>query len=196
MIGFLRGKIAEKTPDRIILDVGGVGYEIAVPVTTYSKLPGPGAEAQLHVHTHVREDALQLFGFQSREELNLFRLLINTPEIGPRLAVNILSVLGPQGFVRAVAAKDQTSLRRVPGLGPKKAEKLLVELKDKVDGMAAGLPEASGPPSVREDLLSALKNLGYKAEEVSPVIYEVMKKSPSAPVEELLREALRHLYRR
>ncbi|MBI2889540.1 MAG: Holliday junction branch migration protein RuvA [Nitrospirae bacterium] len=196
MIGFLQGQLIHKTPERVIVEVGGVGYEVTVPFSTYSRLPATGQLVRLHIHTHVREDAIQLFGFGDHEEVTLFRLLLGAHEIGPKIAMNILSVLGPADLRRAIAERDEATLRRVPGIGPKKVERLLVDLKDKVAPVGAPVPAAPAQTTERDDLLSALRNLGYKAEDADRAVAEVLRRNPGAAVEHLLKEALNYLYKR
>lgn len=196
MIGHLRGRILSKSAETILVDAGGVGYEICVPLSTLSKIPEVHSEAALFIHTHVREDAIQLYGFHTRQELDLFRMLIHTRDIGPRLALNILSVMGPSAFLDAVSRKEVSLLRRVPGLGPKKAEKIILELKDKVGTFPVAETGAVEGRASREDLLSALRNLGYRNEEAAEAVGRAMAGAPGAALEHLLRESLKLLYRR
>ena len=165
MIAHLRGQIFAKTPSAVILDCGGVGYELAISVTTYTELGEVGAQAALHVHTHVREDALLLFGFKEITEKRLFEKLLTISGIGPKLAITVLSGISPERLVGAIRGGDHATLTRVPGIGKKTAERVVLELRDKLDDMTGYAP-ASEPakPSlggVAEDVLSALVNLGY-----------------------------------
>jgi Holliday junction DNA helicase RuvA len=161
MIAYLRGKLIAKTPSHIILDVGGVGYELAVSVTTYSDLPAFDQEIALHVYTHVREDALALFGFLQHEEKQLFEKLIGVSGIGPRLAITILSGMSAESAVAAIRGNDVAALTRVPGIGRKTAERMVLELRDKLDQFAAP-PVAAASTALEEDVISALVNLGYQ----------------------------------
>ena len=165
MIAFLRGTVLEKQPQRLIIDVGGVGYEVLVPLSTYfdAAEPGSATPVSLHVHTHVREDALQLFGFASRFELDLFTRLIGISGIGPKLALAVLSGIEPAELVRAVRTQNIARLTGIPGIGKKTAERIGLELKDRLpDGFGAAEPAPLSPnDQVRADLLSALANLGY-----------------------------------
>ena len=165
MIAHLRGQILTKTPSSVILDCGGVGYELMISVSTYTELPEPGHTAALHVHTHVREDAFQLFGFKEPAEKRLFEKLLTISGIGPKLAITVLSGISAERLVGAIRGGDHATLTKVPGIGKKTAERVVLELKDKLDDMA-GFTTASEParPSlgaVAEDVLSALLNLGY-----------------------------------
>jgi Holliday junction DNA helicase RuvA len=161
MIAHLRGKLIAKNPSHIILDVGGVGYELAVSVTTYSDLPALDHEIALHVYTHVREDALALFGFLQHEEKQLFEKLIGVSGIGPRLAITILSGMSAESAVAAIRGNDVAALTRVPGIGRKTAERMVLELRDKLDQFAAP-PVAAAATAIEEDVISALVNLGYQ----------------------------------
>src|SRR5689334_15542951 len=161
MIAHLRGRILEKHPTSVILEAAGVGYEIAISVPSFSGLPSEGSEVSLHIHTHVREDVLALYGFLRREEKQLFERLIGVSGIGPRLAMTVLSGIAPDAFVTALRANDLTALTRVPGVGKKTAERMVLELRDKLEGLSA----APAPPSasrLEEDVVSALENLGYQ----------------------------------
>lgn len=191
MIGRLRGLLAAKQPTTVVLDVGGVGYEIAVTPATLAELPPVGDEAVLHTHTHVREDLLALYGFATAEQREIFRLLLGVSGIGPRVAMTILATLSTDELRRAVAADDADVLTLVPGIGKRSAQKLMLELRPKLDLPDADLPVTggSGPAEVRE----ALEGLGYRTAEVR----EAMRDLPAeVPVEELLRMALKELGRR
>lgn len=165
MIASLRGVLAEKHPNQAIVDVNGVGYEVFIPISTYSKLPDAGAEVRLRIHTHVREDALMLYGFLSPEEKALFEKLITVTGIGPRLAVTVLSGLEAADLLAAIRSGDVARLVRVPGVGKKTAERMVLELRDKVPAVgaesAAAAADGAGPlAAVDQDVLSALLNLG------------------------------------
>ncbi|MES2392737.1 MAG: Holliday junction branch migration protein RuvA [Acidobacteriota bacterium] len=164
MIAHVRGMILSKTPNSVVVECGGVGYELAISVATFSELGGEGAEARLHVHTHVREDALALFGFAELQEKRLFEKLLTISGIGPKLAITVLSGISSERLVGAIRAGDHATLTKIPGIGKKTAERVVLELKDKLDDMAGFVTEAGAPVSlggVAEDVLSALVNLGY-----------------------------------
>ncbi len=194
MIGYLRGKILESSPERVLLDVGGVGYELAIPLSTYSELDrSDRADAVgLYVHTHVRAEALELFGFWTRRERHLFETLIKISGVGPKLARVILSGMSTEDLVRAIAGEDAARLATIPGIGKKTAERMVVELKDTMSELAAELP--GGPPSSAEDdLLAALLNLGYRASEAEKALVQARAEHPEGTFEELLRASLRPL---
>jgi Holliday junction DNA helicase RuvA len=186
MIGRLRGTLASVGPDRLIVDVGGVGYEVAVPTRALTELPALGEEVVLHTHLHVREDALALHGFPSERELATFRLLIGAPGVGPKVGLAILSTLDPDAVAIAIVEEDVSTLSSVPGIGKRTAQKLVLELKPKFSGMEVGSIGGGGYTEVR----LALGQLGYSDGEVAEVIGEV---DPGAPPEEQLRSALRNL---
>jgi Holliday junction DNA helicase RuvA len=166
VIANIRGQILSKSPNAVVIDCGGVGYELAISVATYTELRDIGAEARLHVHTHVREDALLLFGFQELAEKRLFERLLTISGIGPKLAITVLSGINAERLVSAIRSGDHATLTKIPGIGKKTAERVVLELKDKLDDMAGFTAEAgvSAPVSlgaVADDVLSALVNLGY-----------------------------------
>ena len=191
MIAYLRGKLIAKTPSHIVVDVGGVGYELAVSITTYSDLPALNQELALHVYTHVREDALALFGFLQREEKQLFEKLIGVSGIGPKLAITILSGMSAESAVAAIRGNDLAALTRVPGIGRKTAERMVLELRDKLEQFAA---PASVPVStaVEEDVISALVNLGYQRSVAERALARVAsaRNGEKQSFEILFREAL------
>jgi len=196
MIAHLRGRLLSLTPEQAVLDVHGVGYAVFLPVPTYyelQKLPA-GAEASLHVHTHVREDALLLYGFWSEREKQLFERLLTVSGVGPRLARAILSGLPPEELLRALAAGDVARLSRTPGVGKKTAERLVLELRDKAAEMAVAA-QAEPPPPGDEDLLDALVNLGYRRADAERALADVRRDAGEADVPELLRLALKRLAR-
>jgi len=161
MIAHLRGKLISKHPNQAIVEAGSVGYDVAITVPTFSDLPALGSEVALHVHTHVREDVIALFGFLRVEEKQLFEKLITVSGIGPKLAITILSGMATADMVGAIRANDHARLTRIPGIGKKTAERMCVELRDKLD--AFGAPQAAVTVSaVEEDVISALTNLGYQ----------------------------------
>lgn len=162
MIAHVRGKLIHKEPGQVIVEAAGVGYDIAISVPTFTSLPSVGAETSLHVHTQVSEDQIALFGFLDREEKRLFERLITVSGVGPKLAIKILSGLSPERTVQAIRSQDHAQLTRIPGVGRKLAERLVVELKDKLEDFAvAPAPSSVAGPAV-DDVLSALTNLGYQ----------------------------------
>ena len=191
MIGRIEGVLIEKGPEILILDVHGVGYELRVPLSTFVELPDRGKTVSFRVHTYVREDALHLYGFRSDAERSAFRLLLGISGVGPRLALAILSGLPVGRLVTAVRAGDVAALRAVPGVGNKTAQRILVDLRDKVERFEASEPSAPGH-DVEEATISALLNLGYprsQAERAVRVALERLGESPA--LEDLVREALR-----
>jgi len=161
MIAHLRGRILEKHPSHLILEAAGVGYQVTISVPSFSGLPSEGAEVSLYIHTHVREDTLALYGFLRREEKQLFERLIGVSGIGPKLAITVLSGIAADALVSALRGNDITALTRIPGVGKKTAERMMLELRDKLEGLAAA--PAPGPAMrVEEDVVSALVNLGYQ----------------------------------
>ena len=198
MIGFLRGKLAAKHPPALLLDVNGVGYEVEAPMSTFYGLPGVGSEVQLHTHLVVREDAHVLFGFGTERERSLFRELIKVSGVGPRIALGILSGATVDEFHRCVEAEDAAALTRIPGIGRKTAERLIVEMRDRLKALAGGVPfeprgPAGGPapttPNPHAEAFSALVALGYRPPEVTRLLQKVDPAVTST--EELIRHALR-----
>ena len=197
MIGSLSGQLAEKEPGRVIVDVGGVGYELQVPLSTFYGLGEIGSLVSLRVHTHVREDALALFGFTTALELDVFEYLISISGVGPRLALAVLSGIETPDLVRAVRAGDVGRLTKIPGVGKKTAERIGLELKDRLSAILALKPEL-GPggasTDMRDDLLSALLNLGYHRQLAERAV-EAALADPGESFEQTLRLALRELAR-
>jgi len=161
MIAHLRGRLIAKHPNQAIVEAGGVGYDVTITIPTFSDLPAAGSEVALHVHTHVREDALALYGFLRAEEKHLFEKLITVSGIGPKLAITILSGMATEEMVGAIRSNDFARLTRIPGIGKKTAERMCVELRDKLEGFGAQQPVVSHS-AVEEDVISALTNLGYQ----------------------------------
>jgi Holliday junction DNA helicase RuvA len=161
MIAHLRGKLIAKHPNQAVVEAAGVGYEVNISIPTFSALPSPGAEVALHVHTHVREDALSLFGFLRSEEKQLFEKLISVSGIGPRLAITILSGMPADAMVAAIKGNDIAALTRIPGIGKKTAERMVLELRDKLEAFGVAAVAHAGSP-VEDDVISALVNLGYQ----------------------------------
>ena len=202
MIGRLRGHVVGREGGTLVIDVGGVGYEVLVTTTTEVAVGGAASEVTLHVHTHVKEDALVLFGFASPEERDAFRLLLGVSNVGPRTALALLSGLNVGALADAVANKDLARLSTVQGIGKKTAERLVFELQDKIKLFAIPAGQGQGgrgtlpPSSSRDDLLSALANLGYKPAQQDRALAAVATLvEAKAPFEEILREALRALSR-
>ena len=196
MIGYLRGRLGDKQPNRIVVDVQGVGYELHVPLSTFYGLGETGAEVALRVHTHVREDTLALFGFATALELRLFEHLIAVNGVGPRLALTVLSGMEPPDFVQAVRQGDVVRLTRIPGVGRKTAERIALELKDRLAAAAADAADGDEPGAAddagREDALSALLNLGYHRTAAERAL-ESARRAGAVGFEGTLRGALREL---
>ncbi len=192
MIAMLRGTLVEKHPNQIILEAAGVGYDVKISVSTFSRLPEAGAEVRLRIHTHVREDDLSLFGFFTADEKNLFEKLISVSNIGPSLAIKILSGMATPELVLAIRRGELEKLVRIPGVGKKTAERVVLELRDKLPAPVDGEPDAARPAlsSVEEDVFSALANLGC----ARPAAEAAVRKARAAGVpdefEPLFRRAL------
>jgi Holliday junction DNA helicase RuvA len=191
VIAQLRGQILRKGPQEVVVDVAGVGYRVAIPVSTFYRLGEPGSDVELRTYTHVREDTLALYGFLTGAEQELFERLISVGGVGPRLAVNILSGIEVPDLVAALRTSDVSRLTRVPGVGKKTAERLIVELKDKMPlAVAEETPMAPAADRPKEDLLSALVNLGYSRAEVERGVDRALREDGSGRFEDLLRRAL------
>ncbi len=192
MIGFLRGKLVAKQPPQLLIEVNGVGYEVDAPMTTFYDLPETGAEIILHTHLVVREDAHILFGFAKVSDRALFRSLIKISGVGPRMALGILSGMSADAFVRCIQDNDSAALTRVPGVGKKTAERLIVELRDRLGkGDAGGVDftnAAMKPANAVEEAVSALIALGYKPPDASRMVRGI--ESKDLGVEEIIRRAL------
>jgi Holliday junction DNA helicase RuvA len=199
MIGFLRGRMIEKHPDRLLVDVQGVGYDVTVPLSTFYTLPDPGEEISLRIHTHVREDHIGLYGFSTTLEQAVFERLIGVSGIGPKLALAVLSGIEPVDLVRAVRTADIARLTSIPGVGKKTAERIALELKDKLPAGVGGGPArtpAGTEDEQRADLLSALLNLGYQRGAAEQAIDEARTSmGADGTFETILRQALRRLAR-
>ena len=200
MIAQIRGRLASKQPHRVVVDVNGVGYQISIPLSTFYQLPDVPGEVFLYTHTHVREDAIQLFGFHTRDEQTLFELLQGVAGIGPRLATNILSGISVDELVPALSEGNLPRLRAVPGVGKKLAERLVVELREKVgNARLTETPTApAGPPRAEdqpvEDVVSALTNLGCNRKEAVKAAEAARRElGPAAEFEKLIKSALRAL---
>jgi Holliday junction DNA helicase RuvA len=192
LIAHLRGRVLRKSPQEVIVDVAGVGYRVNIPVSTFYRLGEEGTEVSLRVHTHVREDALALFGFLTAHEQDLFERLIQVAGVGPKLAVNILSGIEAVDLAAALRGSDIARLTRVPGVGKKTAERLIVELKDKMPPAppAASEAETGAVSTPKEDLLSALAHLGYSRAEAERGVDRALREDGTGRFEDLLRRAL------
>lgn len=192
MIGFVRGKLAAKTPPHLTVDVGGVGYDIEAPMSTFYTLPAVGSDVRLLTHLVVREDAHILYGFGSPEERALFRNLLKVSGVGPKIALAILSGVSVEGFASCVKLQDAASLTKIPGVGRKTADRLLVEMRDRLDALSeaasAGSPFVNGENRVEGEAWSALVALGYKPTEVTQMLKPFAGQGASA--EDLIRRAL------
>jgi Holliday junction DNA helicase RuvA len=198
MIAFLRGRILDKHPNLLIVDVNGVGYQVHVPLSTFYDAGEIGAETELRIHTHVREDALQLYGFLTRLEQQLFERLIATSGIGPKLAVAVLSGIEPADLIAAVHRADVGRLTSIPGVGRKTAERIVLELKDRLGPLTDAPGASATAPTgerLRDDLLSALQNLGYHRPLAEKAIEAALSSSGATSFEHALRAALRELMR-
>lgn len=200
MISHLRGRLLEKQPNRVTIDVQGVGYDVLVPLSTFYGLADLGEEASLRIHTHVREDALLLYGFATRLELQLFERLISVSGIGPKLALAVLSGIEPNDLVTAIKQNDIARLTGIPGIGKKTAERIGLELKDKLAAFLPSEPALAGgaattSDSLRTDVLSALINLGYHRPLAERAADAAMKSSSAGSFEQTLKLALRELAR-
>jgi len=197
MIAWLKGTLFNKAADRIVLEIAGVGYEVIIPFSTYYDLGDVGSTVGLHVHTHVREDTLSLYGFLTTLEKRLFTMLIQVSGVGPRLAIAALSGLPGEELIRALAGGDVVRLSSIPGIGKKTAERLVLELKDKVRTVMAELgKEAEMPAAVstmQSDVVSALVNLGYGRPVAEKAVSQVMKEVQGGRFEDLLRRSLKRI---
>lgn len=200
MIAFLRGRVLDKQPTRVVVDVQGVGYELHVPLSTYYCIGEEGSEVALRVYTHVREDTLQLYGFITDFERQLFERLIAISGIGPKLAVAVLSGVDPADLVSAVQRGDVARLTAIPGVGKKTAERIVLELRDKLAHVAVPAAAGSGGGAtpgerLRADLVSALQNLGYHRPQAEKAVDSILTVTPDTTFEQALRAALRELMR-
>jgi holliday junction DNA helicase RuvA len=199
MIAHIKGSLQTKSTNAIIIDNGGIGYEVITPLSTFYALPEEGQEVSLHIYTHVREDAFILFGFVTEMEKRLFKLLITVSGIGPKLAVNVLSGIGPDELLAAISSGDVAKLQSIPGVGKKTVERLVLELKDKAVKLRG---DAELPPSlvatrsdksILNDALSALVNLGYPSKAASNAVDKVYSTMKDVTIESMIKEALRLL---
>jgi holliday junction DNA helicase RuvA len=198
VIAHLRGRIAEKQPNRVVVDVNGVGYDVFVPLSTFYGLGDPGSSVALRIHTHVREDALALYGFATPLEQDLFERLIGVSGIGPRLALAVLSGMEPADLMHAIERSDVARLTSIPGVGKKTSERIVLELKDRLPPartVTAAAGEAPADARVRDDVLSALLNLGYHRPLAEKAVASALKMAPDDGFERTLKQALRELAR-
>jgi len=199
MIASLTGRLASKHPGGVVIDVQGVGYDVLIPLSTYYRLPDPEQPVSLTIHTHVREDAIQLFGFLTAREKDAFLLLLTVSGIGPKLALSVISTLSIDDLSSAILSDDYAVLASVPGIGKKSAGRLALELKDKIEKISFGADIVTTKlrePSNRllDDALSALVNLGYKAADVKDVLKQVLAgRNGEMPLQDLIRAALKEL---
>jgi Holliday junction DNA helicase RuvA len=195
LIAHLRGRVLRKAPQEVIVDVSGVGYRVTIPVSTFYRLGDEGSEVSLLTHTHVREDVLALFGFLTAGEQDLFEKLISVAGVGPKLAINVLSGIEAPDLAVALKASDVARLTRIPGVGKKTAERLVLELKDKMPVLlpATEPPTAEAGATPKEDLLSALVHLGYSRPEAERGVDRALKEDGGGRFEDLLRRTLRIL---
>ena len=199
MIASLTGRLASKHPGGVVIDVQGVGYDVLIPLSTYYRLPDPEQSVSLTIHTHVREDAIQLFGFLTTREKDAFLLLLTVSGIGPKLALSVISTLSIDDLSSAILSDDYAVLASVPGIGKKSAARLALELKDKIENISIGadiMTTKLREPSNRllDDALSALVNLGYKAADVKDVLKQLLAgRNGEMPLQDLIRAALKEL---
>jgi Holliday junction DNA helicase RuvA len=197
VIARIAGRLLEKHPSRVIVDVGGVGYDVQIPLSTFYNLGEPGVDVSLRVHTHVREDALALFGFASVLELQLFERLIGVSGVGPKLALAVLSGIEPPDLVRAIRSQDVARLTKIPGIGRKTAERIGLELRDKLPAaIVEAAPAADAAADVlRDDLISALLNLGYQQAAADKAVSAALEGGEKV-FEPALKDALKRLAKR
>lgn len=196
MIAFLRGEVFEKHPNRLIVDVAGVGYDVQVPLSTFYTAGDPGAAIALRIHTHVREDQLSLYGFATALELSMFERLIAVSGIGPKLALSVLSGIESRDLVGAIQRNDLARLTAIPGVGKKTAERMCVELRDRLPKAMTAADLAPSPgDALRDDLVSALANLGYHRQAIDKSLDKLVTTTGDQRFEEVLRAALKDLAR-
>jgi len=193
MIGYLEGQLIDKSPGQILVQVGGVGYRVFIPLSTFYALPEPPARVSLQIHTRLQEDALQLYGFITQEEKDLFLQLLSIPRIGARTALNILSGINPEDFAQALLRGDDQRLAGIPGIGKKSAARIVLELKDKLPPARRPRP-ASPDEKLTQDALSALLNLGYPKNMAEKAL-DAAKTQGADTLEDLLRQSLKALAR-
>jgi Holliday junction DNA helicase RuvA len=190
MIAFLRGKLLEKHPNQVIVEAAGVGYDVVIPISTFSTLPDAGAEVALRIHTHVREDTLALFGFLTLEEKSLFEKLISVSGIGPTLAIKVLSGLATSAIIDSIRGGHVEQLVRIPGVGKKTAERMVLELKDKLAPAAVSVRPEPALSGIEQDVLSALLNLGCQRPAAEAAVRKAKAAEPTSTFEPMFRKAL------
>jgi Holliday junction DNA helicase RuvA len=197
MIAHLRGILLSKRPNQAVVEVGGVGYDVTISVPAFTELPASGKEVALHIHTHVREDIIALYGFLQLAEKHLFEKLITVSGIGPKLAITILSGMEAGGMAKAIRGNDVARLTQIPGIGKKTAERMVLELRDKLPATEMESPEAAAaaPGGISEDVISALVNLGYQRGDAERALATTGKNGKPESFEIMFREALAALSR-
>ncbi len=193
MIAHLRGKLLAKHPNQVVIETGGVGYEVNISIPTFSDLPATGSEVALHIHTHVREDVIALYGFLRSAEKQLFEKLMTVSGIGAKLAITILSGMAADELAGAIRGNDVARLTRIPGIGKKTAERMVLELRDKMPEAGISTPAASSMSVLEEDVLSALVNLGYQRPIAERVLATLVKNGKMGTFDSMFREALARL---
>jgi Holliday junction DNA helicase RuvA len=198
MIASLTGRLKRKGADYLIVDVSGIGYQVSVPLSTFCSIPEPGAEVSLHIHTHLREDSLSLFGFLTQPEKDMFQMLLGVSGIGPKLALSVLSSLPVPELSCALQSSDDSRLCSIPGIGKKTAARMVLELKDKIRIVLpdAGPPRSADDQDRLDDVVSALVNLGYKRAQAEDAVNKVNRKRIGIALEDLIREALQLLLKK
>ncbi len=190
MISLLKGTIAKKTPEEVVVEVGGVGYGVLVPSSTYYQLPEFGNSVELHIYTHMKENTLELFGFLSSDEKEVFKMLLNVSGIGPRASINILSNISPAELTAGISSGD-LSKKKIPGIGPKLAARITTELKDKVKLLDIARPVSSGDSDL-DDVISVLSNLGYRQNEIDENLQTIKELIiNNASIEDVIKESLK-----
>jgi len=202
LIARLTGKLAEKSPNSVTIDVGGVGYDVTIPVSTFYELGEPGADVSLRIYTHVREDAIQLFGFRTSSEKELFTRLTSVSGIGPKLAITMLSGMPAGELIQAIKSGDLVRLTAVPGVGRKTAERVVVELRDKLASIAAeaattdlAADHAGDVTAVRDDTTAALMALGYPKPLAERAVAAALKEEGELTIEAVLKRSLKRLFK-
>lgn len=191
MIASIRGTLIQKSPTSVVIETGGVGFRLFIPVSSHEALGETGSEVTLLTHLHVRDDALHLFGFATSAERDLFLSLISVSGVGPKLAQSVLSGISVKDFQIAIRQQDIAALSRVPGIGKKTAERLVVELKDKTEKLGDDMGAMSRTASTAKEAVSALLSLGYKRQQAESTVQKLLKQDASLSIESLIRQALR-----
>ncbi|NIP37730.1 MAG: Holliday junction branch migration protein RuvA [Candidatus Dadabacteria bacterium] len=190
MISLLKGTVARKAPEEVVVDVGGVGYGVLVPSPTYFEIPEPGGSIELHIYTHMKENTLELFGFMSPEEKEVFKTLIGVSGIGPRASINILSNISPADLIASISSGDLTK-KKIPGIGPKLAARITTELKDKIKLLNIAQTAKTGDNNL-DDVISVLSNLGYRQNEIEENLQSIKELiNNSSSIEDVIKESLK-----